>query len=203
MKINEVCSPFKTYIATVRVVLNNGSTTARTTINAESSAHAYLMLNRLYGLGNVISLSEVINEAPQTEQIHAQLLFNFNQNRCSKQAPYRENAQIQPSQVTLQQRSPKRRRLSTKAIAAPIKHDLVQDMLTKQFMRQSNIVKPTSDDIRIAKSRAVTRLKRANLDLERASEEQARRHARQSTLKSSTLQQPTHRTSRKPSQTTF
>ncbi len=201
MKVNEVCSPLKTYLATVRVVLSNGSTTARTTISAECSSHAYLMLNRLYGLGNVINLSEFISETSEIEQpLSKRYLAPI---KSLDQVLHRENAQIQPSQVPLQQRSLPRRRLSARAIAAPIKHDLVQDMLTKQFMRQSNIVKPTSDDIRIAKSRAETRLKRANLDFERAAEDQARRHARQSTLKSSTSQQLTHRTSRKPSQTTF
>lgn len=61
MKISEVCTLLKTYLATVRVVLKNASSTAKTTISAECSTHAYLMLNRLFGAGNVISLSEVIS----------------------------------------------------------------------------------------------------------------------------------------------
>jgi uncharacterized protein (UPF0212 family) len=41
-------------------------------------------------------------------------------------------------------------------------------------MRQSNIVKPTEDDIRVAVSRAVTALKRADLDYKKRVEEKLR-----------------------------
>lgn len=201
MKIYEVCSPLKTYLATVRVVLNNGSTTARTTISAECSTHAYLMLNRLYGLGNVINLSEFISETSEIEkQLSKRHLAPI---KSIDQVLHRENDQSKPSQVTLQKRSPPRRRLSTRAIATPSKHDLVQDMLTKQFMLQSNIVKPTSDDIRIAKSRAETALKRADLDYQRAADEVARRQARRSTLKRSASLQPIQPTKTKFRQSTF
>jgi hypothetical protein len=63
MKICEIYSALKTYLATVRVALRNASNTTRTPISAESSTHAYLMLNRRYGVGNVINLSEIISEA--------------------------------------------------------------------------------------------------------------------------------------------
>jgi hypothetical protein len=201
MKINEVCTHLKTYIATVRVVLKNANTTARTTISAECSSHAYLMLNRLFGLGNVLSLSEVINENSQIEETLSKL--HVAPNKCLNQVPHRENDQSKPSQVTLQKKSPSHRRLSTRAIATPIKHDLVQDMLTKQFMRQSNIVKPTSDDIRIAKNRAETALKRADLDYERAADEVARRQARRSTLKQSASLQPMQPTKTMSRQSAF
>ena len=54
MKINEITNTLKTFVATVKV---NG-TLIKTLINAESSTHARLLLQRLYGSGNVTSLSE-------------------------------------------------------------------------------------------------------------------------------------------------
>ena len=52
MKIAEVTNPLKTYIATVRV---NG-TAHKTSIKADSSNSARLLLLRLYGQGNVASV---------------------------------------------------------------------------------------------------------------------------------------------------
>jgi len=64
------------------------------------------------------------------------------------------------------QRNKKKPQVSTRAIPDQIKHKLIQDRLTKLLMRQSNIVKPTTDDIRIAKNRVVTKLKRADMSFE-------------------------------------
>jgi hypothetical protein len=58
MKINEITNTLKTFCATVKV---NG-TSIKTSISAESSTHARLLLQRLYGSGNVSSLSESSNE---------------------------------------------------------------------------------------------------------------------------------------------
>jgi hypothetical protein len=60
--------------------------------------------------------------------------------------------------------------VSTQPIPDQIKHKVIQDRLTKQLMRQSNIVKPTIDDIRIAKNRAKTELKRSDLEYQLSSE---------------------------------
>jgi hypothetical protein len=46
-------------------------------------------------------------------------------------------------------------------------------------MRQSNIVKPTTVDIEIAKNRADTALKKADLDYKKQAEEQLRRQERE------------------------
>lgn len=62
MKINEVTNIPQTYLATVRIVLRNGSTTARTTITADTVQQAKLMLTRMYGEGNVFSINQVMNE---------------------------------------------------------------------------------------------------------------------------------------------
>lgn len=72
MKINQIISPLKTYIATVRVNTGAGSTTARTSITADSQQQARAILARHYGVVNVISVTEVMREAPQTCQIQRQ-----------------------------------------------------------------------------------------------------------------------------------
>lgn len=174
MKINEVCSPLKTYIATVRVVLKSATTNTRTTISAESSSSAFVMLSRLYGVGNVYSLSEIVHESPQTDQIQREQAIR--PQAIQRRALVPKVAQIQQSQVP--QPRPLKRTLSARPIAAHIKHKLIQDKLTKQFMRQSNIIKPTTDDIQIAKNRAETRLKRTDLEFKKNAEEQMRRQDR-------------------------
>jgi hypothetical protein len=76
MKINEISNKVNsTYISTVRVVMRDTSTTARTTITADTIQHARAMLIRIYGDGNVLSISEVVNESGQTHQINAQTAF--------------------------------------------------------------------------------------------------------------------------------
>lgn len=62
MKINEVTNTPQTYMATVRVVLRDGSTTARTTVTADTFQQARLILTRIYGEGNVLGLSQLMSE---------------------------------------------------------------------------------------------------------------------------------------------
>lgn len=62
MKINEITNTLKTFVATVKV---NG-TSIKTSINAENSSHARLLLQRLYGSRNVSSLSESSSELEET-----------------------------------------------------------------------------------------------------------------------------------------
>ena len=167
MKINEVTQIPLIYIATVRVVLKNATTSARTTISADNSANAYMMLTRLYGVGNVLSLSEVVvNESPKTDQIHLEELCT--PQVVETQAQNRKTAKKRSSQVVLQRQQPQKKAktqaVTSLPVADSIKHELVRDKLTNKFVRQSNIVKPTEDDIRVAKTRAETALKRADLD---------------------------------------
>lgn len=82
-----------------------------------------------------------------------------------RRADSRKVAQIQ--QLPGQQKPTTKPQVSSQSIPDQLKHRLVQRRLTKQFMRQSNIVKPTTDDIRIAKNSAETNLKRANLDYQK------------------------------------
>ena len=62
MKIAEVTNRLKTYIATVRV---NGAA-LKTTIHADSSNAARLLLLRLYGQGNVASVTAAGAELAET-----------------------------------------------------------------------------------------------------------------------------------------
>ena len=75
MKINEVSNLPRHYSATVRVVLRDATMTARTTITADSFQQARAMLTRIYGDGNVLSISESVNESARTCQINAQASF--------------------------------------------------------------------------------------------------------------------------------
>ena len=62
MQISEVTNLPHTFLATVRVVLRDGSTTARTTLTADSYQQARTMLTRIYGDNNVVSIIQVMNE---------------------------------------------------------------------------------------------------------------------------------------------
>ena len=62
MKINEVANIPQTYLATVRVALRDSSTTARTTITADTLQQARMMLTRIYGDGNVLNINQVMAE---------------------------------------------------------------------------------------------------------------------------------------------
>ncbi len=62
MRLHEFSNPLKQYLAIVRVVLRGGGTTARTTITADTVLQAKLMLTRMYGEGNVLSINQVMNE---------------------------------------------------------------------------------------------------------------------------------------------
>lgn len=69
MQINEVTSYLKHYMATIRVVTGSGTVIARTSVTADSKQQARAILIRMYGVGNVMSISDVIRESPQTDQI--------------------------------------------------------------------------------------------------------------------------------------
>lgn len=62
MKINEFTTNLNTYLATVRVVLRNGSTMAKTHVIADGVTEARLMLTRIYGDGNVLSITQFMSE---------------------------------------------------------------------------------------------------------------------------------------------
>ena len=68
MKISEISHPLHTFIATVRVVSRNSTTTARTTITADTFMSAKAMLAKTYGIENVMSLTQLTNETVIDEQ---------------------------------------------------------------------------------------------------------------------------------------
>ena len=79
MRINEVVSPLKKYLATVRV----SGTMAKTLIDAESSSHATLLLGKMYGKSNVVSvtcvhLDETLIAQPLPTQVkHSEVINNL------------------------------------------------------------------------------------------------------------------------------
>ena len=87
MLINEVVSPLKKYLATVRV----SGTLAKTLIDAESSSHATLLLGKLYGKSNVVSvtclhLDETLIAQPLPSQMkHSEVISNLT-SQITKQA---------------------------------------------------------------------------------------------------------------------
>ena len=68
MKINEVTNIPHTYLATVRVVLRHSCMTSRTTITADTVQQAKLMLTRMYGDGNVLSINQVMAEDEEVNE---------------------------------------------------------------------------------------------------------------------------------------
>ena len=129
------------------------------------------MLSRIYGLGNVINLSEIVCESLRSTQIQLEA------------PPTPPTVQrVQQPQRSAQKRSYQAKRLvqrlpSARPIPDALKHQKIQQQLTRQFVRQSNIVRPTSDDIRIAMTNAETELKRADLEYRKREEDEQRRLA--------------------------
>ena len=171
MKINEVCSPLKRFLATVRVVTKSGSATARTEIKSDSASNAVMMLTRIYGLGNVVTLSEIFSESLKSTQIQREAPIS---SRVVQRSHLPQSGALKRS---YQARRAVQRLPSARPIADPIKHHKIQQELARQFVRQSNIVRPTSDDIRIAKANAETELKRVDLEYRKREEERERRLA--------------------------
>lgn len=98
MKINEVANRPQTYIASVRVVTCNGRMTARTTITADSLQQARAILARQYGAGNVLSVSAVMREAPESHQIQRQDAFSTPSRH--RQHPSKKTGPVQLSCVS-------------------------------------------------------------------------------------------------------
>jgi hypothetical protein len=71
MKINELTSFPQAYTATVRVVLQGSVVNARTTVTADTLHQARLILVRLFGKGNLLSISQVRHDSPKTAQFQA------------------------------------------------------------------------------------------------------------------------------------
>ena len=66
MRYNEFRNTLNTFIATVRVVTSNSSLTLRTSVDAETQSHATAILKRLFGVENVLSVTQKISEQGKT-----------------------------------------------------------------------------------------------------------------------------------------
>lgn len=62
MKITEVTTNLNTYVATVRLILRNGTRVARTHVIADDINQARMLLMHLYGVGNVFSVQALMDE---------------------------------------------------------------------------------------------------------------------------------------------
>lgn len=88
MRINEVINPLKKYLATVRV----SGTMAKTLIDAESSSQATLLLGKMYGKNNVVSVTCVhLDETLIPQPIPSQEKHNEVINNLTKQITQKAN----------------------------------------------------------------------------------------------------------------
>ena len=98
MRINEVVSPLKKYLATVKV----SSTMAKTLIDAESSSHATLLLGKMYGKNNIVSVTCVhLDETLIPQPIPSQEKHNEVINYLTKQITQNAN-KLRPTKRDIQ-----------------------------------------------------------------------------------------------------
>ena len=119
MKINEFCSPLICYLASVRVVLPHTSMNSRMMINAESASQAFAILTRTYGVGNVYSINQFVNESSRTCPIQQEAVIQDQSVQTEQQVP--RVAHVQISQV-LQPKQPQTRKVSARPIPYQVKH---------------------------------------------------------------------------------
>ena len=98
MRINEVVSPLKKYLATVRV----SGTIAKTLIDAESSSHATLLLGKMYGKSNVVSITCVhLDETLIAQPLPSQVKHSEVINNLTSQITKKAN-KLQPTQKDIE-----------------------------------------------------------------------------------------------------
>ena len=98
MRINEVVSPLKKYLATVRV----SGTMAKTLIDAESSSHAILLLGKMYGKSNVVSVSCIhLDETLIAQPLPTQVKHDEVINNLTKQITQNAN-KLKPTQKDIE-----------------------------------------------------------------------------------------------------
>ena len=151
----------KPYLAMVRVVSHDYSATVRTTITAGSQQEARAMLRKLFGTENVMSLTEIFKESPENDQIQLEQVVA--PPAVQRAQTIQKSAQIQSSPVS-RLRGRLKRQIPARAIPDQIKHKIIQKRLTAQMLKRGNVVKPTSDDIRIARDEAEAQQKRKDYE---------------------------------------
>jgi hypothetical protein len=122
MKITEVLQSLNTYRATVRVHLPDRALTATTSISADTLAQARALLLRIYGLGNVVSVSEIVREmVAQSSQERCHInpepaLSHAGANACVSFSPVAETAKpISPQQAQVKALSDRAKHLNLQA----------------------------------------------------------------------------------------
>lgn len=71
------------------------------------------------------------------------------------------------------------RHVSTRAVAAQAKGELVRDLLIKKMLRRSNVVRPTEGDVELARDVVGSELKRAEVQHAEAEAQALKLQARQ------------------------
>ena len=98
MRIDEVVNPLKKYLATVRV----SGTMAKTLIDAESSSQATLLLGKMYGKNNVVSVTTVhLDETLIPQPLPSQEKHNEVINNLTKQITQNAN-KLRPTKRDIQ-----------------------------------------------------------------------------------------------------
>ena len=109
MRIDEVISPLKKYLAIVRV----SGTMAKTLIDAESSSHATLLLGKIYGKSNVVSVSclhldeTLIPQPIPSQEKHNEVIDNLTKQitqNANKLRPTKRDIQIAVDRVKTNQK---------------------------------------------------------------------------------------------------
>jgi hypothetical protein len=122
MKIAEVTQSLHTYRAVVRVHLPDRALTATTSIGLDSLAQARALLLRIYGVGNVVSVSEIVREtAAKSAQRHCQIspepgLSRYGPCACMPFSPVSETAKpLSPQQAQVKALSDRAKKLNQQA----------------------------------------------------------------------------------------
>lgn len=150
----------KKFGALIRIMKGSSWLLCKTSVSAADQQQARALLRKIFGNENVLSISEIKRMPPAAEQIQLEQLVAPPSTQRVNQA--QKNAHVQNSQISGGIRASRVRRISSRPIPDQIKHQIIQKRLTNQLLRQSNRVKPTADDLRIARNDAEIQQKRAN-----------------------------------------
>ena len=96
MRFNDFASLFKPFKVTVR--LQHEKSTITTICFCDSASNIRKMLAELFGKNNVMSVSEIVSESLQSDQIQREAAIR--PQAVQRQAPHAKNALIQPSSVS-------------------------------------------------------------------------------------------------------
>jgi hypothetical protein len=96
MRFKEFYSPLKPFKATVKLQHQNSVVT--TIFFSDTSSNLYKLLSELFGKSNVVSVSEMMHESPQSDQI--QLEATFAAASMQTQQPKLKSAQIHDVSVS-------------------------------------------------------------------------------------------------------